>query len=427
MKAHMHLLEEAARRNHRKIGVEQELFYFNSQMSPGSCFWLPHGTRIYNTLIKMIRAEYDERGYQEVITPNVFNFDLWHQSGHAAHYEDDMFTFEVEKQKFAMKPMNCPGHCLVFGNRIRSYRELPLRMAEFGVLHRNELSGALSGLTRVRRFVQDDAHIFCTMDQIESEIQSCLEFMAKIYGVFGFRFELELSTRPEKKLGDDALWDKAEEALSNCLTSFCEDQNAARAEDAAKLTWDINPGDGAFYGPKIDITLYDALNRAFQCATVQLDFQLPSEERFNLHYADKDGTQHRPVIVHRAILGSVERFVAVLCEHVAGKWPFWLSPRQAIVIPISAEKQGAYAQQVRDRLHELGYYCDVDLSSRNIGKKIREAQLSQYNFQLVVGADELENGSVNIRTRDNRRHGTKSLADLEQWLAELRDAKSMEF
>ncbi|NXS01959.1 SYTC protein, partial [Oxylabes madagascariensis] len=297
--------EEAKSRDHRKIGRDQELFFFH-ELSPGSCFFLPKGAYIYNTLIEFIRSEYRKRGFQEVVTPNVFNSKLWMTSGHWQHYSDNMFSFEVEKEIFALKPMNCPGHCLMFDHRPRSWRELPLRLADFGVLHRNELSGALTGLTRVRRFQQDDAHIFCTMEQIEEEIKSCLEFLRTVYDVFGFSFKLNLSTRPEKYLGDIEVWNQAEKQLENSLNAFGE-------------KWELNPGDGAFYGPKIDIQIKDAIGRYHQCATIQLDFQLPV--RFNLTFVSHDGNDKtRPVIIHRAILGSVERMIAILTENYGGKW-----------------------------------------------------------------------------------------------------------
>ncbi|RZC57043.1 hypothetical protein C5167_004348 [Papaver somniferum] len=297
----------------------------------------------------------------------MYNMQLWETSGHAANYKENMFVFEIEKQEFGLKPMNCPGHCLMFDHRVRSYRELPLRLADFGVLHRNEPSGALTGLTRVRRFQQDDAHIFCRESQIKDEVTSVLEF------------------RPEKYLGEISTWDKAESALAEALNEFGR-------------PWKINEGDGAFYGPKIDIGVFDALKRKFQCATLQLDFQLPS--RFNLSYsAEDEALREKPVMIHRAILGSVERMFAILLEHSKGKWPFWLSPRQAIVCPIS-EKSNAYALKLKDQIHKAGYYVDVDITDRKIDKKIREAQLAQYNYMLVVGEAEANNNTVSRRVRD---------------------------
>ncbi|KAA3672769.1 threonyl-tRNA synthetase [Paragonimus westermani] len=330
LKEWRHLQEEAARRDHRKLGIEQKLFFFH-ELSPGSCFFLPAGAHIYNTLISFIRAEYWRRGFQEVITPNIYNSALWETSGHWQHYSDNMFKIDIEKQQFGLKPMNCPGHCLMFAKEIRSHRDLPLRFADFGVLHRNEFSGALTGLTRVRRFQQDDAHIFCREDQIKEEIKSCLDFLRYVYGVFGFSFQLFLSTRPEKFMGEVELWDRAEQQLRESMEEM-------------GLEWELNAGDGAFYGPKIDITIMDALRRRHQCATIQLDFQMPA--RFSLAYAcEGDSSQttndgdakvahevtlthpeanlRRPVIIHRAILGSVERIMAILVESYGGaSWFF---------------------------------------------------------------------------------------------------------
>ncbi|PKA59163.1 Threonine--tRNA ligase, mitochondrial [Apostasia shenzhenica] len=396
LKEYLAMLEEAKKYDHRILGQSQELFFFHP-LSPGSCFFLPYGTRIYNKLMGFIRSQYWERGYDEVVTPNMYNMNLWETSGHAANYKENMFVFEVEKQEFGLKPMNCPGHCLMFEHRVRSYRELPLRLADFGVLHRNELSGALTGLTRVRRFQQDDAHIFCRESQIKDEVKGVLEFISHVYKTFGFTFELELSTRPEKYLGEIETWDKAELALKDALDEFGR-------------PWQYNEGDGAFYGPKIDISVFDALKRKFQCATLQLDFQLP--ERFKLAYsAEDEGKIERPVMIHRAILGSVERMLAILLEHYKGKWPFWLSPRQSIVCPVS-EKSQPYALKVRDEIHGAGFYVDVDTTDRKIQKKVREAQLAQYNYILVVGEEEAKTGQVSVRVRDKSDHSVASLEDL---------------
>ena len=300
--------EEAAKRDHRKIGVQQDLFFFH-ELSPGSCFFQPKGAHIYNKLLTFLKEEYWKRGFQEVISPNIYNAKLWMTSGHWDHYSENMFKINIEKEAFGLKPMNCPGHCIMFDQTTRSYRDLPLRMADFGVLHRNELSGALTGLTRVRRFQQDDAHIFCMPDQIRSEMAGCMAFLKHVYSVFGFTYQLRLSTRPEKFLGDIAVWDQAEADLSASL-------------DEAGLPWKLNPGDGAFYGPKIDITLQDALKRSHQCATIQLDFQLPL--RFNLAFVDEKGEKQHPVMIHRAILGSVERMIAVLTENFGGEAGAWV-------------------------------------------------------------------------------------------------------
>ncbi|KAL2349384.1 hypothetical protein Fmac_003384 [Flemingia macrophylla] len=414
LKEYLHRLEEAKKYDHRILGVKQELilhhewrqFGKRSPLSPGSWFFLPHGARIYNKLMDFIRNQYRDRGYQEVISPNVFNMDLWVQSGHAANYREDMFILEVDMLK------------------------LPLRFADFGVLHRNEASGALSGLTRVRRFQQDDAHIFCRESQIKDEVRKALNFINYVYEIFGFTYELKLSTRPEKYLGDLETWDKAESALkealddfgkpwqshlmtaglavhhrSPCLLLYC----AALFPNYANCLL-LNEGDGAFYGPKIDISVSDALSRKFQCATLQLDFQLP--DRFKLEYSAEDEAKiERPVMIHRAILGSVERMFAILLEHYKGKWPFWLSPRQAIVCPVS-EKSQSYALQVRDQIHQAGYHVDADTTDRKIQKKVREAQLAQYNYILVVGEEETNTGQVSVRVRDKADHKVMSIENL---------------
>ncbi|KAI5679171.1 hypothetical protein M9H77_10121 [Catharanthus roseus] len=389
-------LEEAKKYDHRELTKKQELFFFHP-LSPGSCFFLPHGARVCNKLLEFIKKQYWKRGYEEVWSPNMYNMQLWETSGHAANYRENMFLFEIEKQEFGLKPMNCPGHCLIFDHRVRSYRELPLRLADFGVLHRNEASGALTGLTRVRRFQQDDAHIFCRESQIKDEVKGVLEFISYAYKIFGFTFDLKLSTRPERFLGDLESWDKAEAALADALNEFGK-------------PWQINEGDGAFYGPKIDISVNDAMRRKFQCATLQLDFQLPS--RFNLSYtAEDENKRERPVMIHRAILGSVERMFAILLEHYKGKWPFWLSPRQSIVCPVS-EKSQPYALELRERIHDAGFYVDVDTSDRTIQKKVREAQVAQYNYILVVGEEEANTGQVSVRIRDDAKHSVMSVDDL---------------
>ncbi|KAL8102432.1 hypothetical protein AgCh_027061 [Apium graveolens] len=379
--------EEEKEFDHREISKQQELFFFHP-LSPGSGVFLPHGARIYNKLVEFIRSQYWKRGYEEVITPNMFNMELYETSGHAAKYKDNMFLLEIDEKPFGLKPMNCPGHCLVYNQRPRSYRELPLRLAEFGVLHRNEASGALTGLTRGRRFVQDDAHIFCRESQIKDEVKNVLDFIKYTYDLFGFSFDLKLSTRPEKYLGDLETWEKAETSLAEALNEFGKD-------------WQINEGDGAFYGPKIDISVSDAMLRKYQCATIQLDFLHPI--RFNLSYAAEDeGKRERPVIIHRAILGSLERIFGILVEHYKKKLPFWLSPRQVIVCSVS-EKSQSYALQVKEQIHEAGYYVDIDMSDNELSKKVREAQRSQYNYILVVGVKEASNGKVSVRKRDDKK------------------------
>ncbi|CAD6592889.1 MAG: threonyl-tRNA synthetase [Alectoria sarmentosa] len=437
MTAHKKFLEEASKRDHRKIGAEQELFFFDD-VSPGNAFFLPHGTIIFNALQKLLRSEYQKRGYQEVQTPNMYDVDLWKISGHWQHYRDDMFSLEVEKKKWALKPMNCPGHCIIFGHRERSYRELPLRMADFGVLHRNEASGALNGMTRVRRFQQDDTHIFCTQDQITQEIEGLFDFLKCIYGLFGFPFKLELSTRPEKYLGDLETWEIAESKLKEALDEFTASGGGQ---------WELNEGDGAFYGPKIDIGISDALKREFQCATIQLDFQLP--QNFELEYMtaetgskpkatesvdakpdDAAGSSSkpkapgpgraRPVMIHRAIVGSFERFIAIMTEHFAGKWPFWLSPRQVLVIPVMPTVND-YVEEVQHLLRAQKMHADIDISGNTMKKKILTGQLAQYNFIFVVGAQEKESRSVNIRNRDDQETQSKGeLIPLDEAMRKLK-------
>ncbi|BEI85018.1 hypothetical protein CcaverHIS002_0504190 [Cutaneotrichosporon cavernicola] len=405
------LQEEAAKRDHRKIGLQQELFFF-SDLSPGSPFMLPLGMRIYNALMKFVREEYHKRGFVEVGTPNMFNSKLWQTSGHWEHYSKDMFLLKVEEEQFALKPMNCPGHCVAFDHRERSYKELPLRMAEFGVLHRNEASGALSGMTRVRRFVQDDAHIFCTVDQIGDELLGAIDFLDAIYKPFGFDYKVGLSTRnPEKWMGDLEVWNKAEASLKDVL------------ETKMPGKWHINEGDAAFYGPKLDFDLTDALGRKWQCGTIQLDFQLP--ERFDLSYrgpeqpnADGTGNFHRPVMIHRAILGSIERFLAIITENCAGRWPFWLSPRQVVVIPVAALYRD-YAVKVAKAFSDAEIYAEADLSDNTLNKKIRNAQTHQWNFIMVVGQDELDAGAVNIRNRDDEVQGREETVKLEDAIVKL--------
>uniref|UniRef100_A0A8C8UK64 threonine--tRNA ligase n=1 Tax=Peromyscus maniculatus bairdii TaxID=230844 RepID=A0A8C8UK64_PERMB len=417
--------EEAELRDHRRVGKEQELFFFH-ELSPGSCFFLPRGTRVYNALVAFIRAEYARRGFSEVKTPTLFSTKLWEQSGHWEHYRADMFSLKppgtngpdssqsghparCPKDTLALKPMNCPAHCLMFAHRPRSWRELPVRLADFGVLHRAEASGSLGGLTRLWRFQQDDAHIFCAPDQLEAEIRGCLDFLRSVYAVLGFSFRLALSTRPSGFLGEPRLWDQAEQVLQQALEEFGE-------------PWDLNPGDGAFYGPKIDVHLRDALGRPHQCGTIQLDFQLPL--RFDLQYKGQAGSLERPVLIHRAVLGSVERMLGVLAESYGGKWPLWLSPVQVVVIPVGTEQE-EYARQVQQCLQAAGLVGDLDDadSGLTLSRRVRRAQLAHYNFQFVVGQREQSKRTVNIRTRDNQRLGERGLTESVQRLLELQNAR----
>jgi len=421
MKEYLKFREEAEKRDHRKVGKDQQLFFFH-ELSPGSCFFLPHGAKIYNKLIEFIRAEYRKRGFSEVITPNMFNVNLWHTSGHWQNYQENMFQVTVEKETHALKPMNCPGHCLMFKHRERSYRELPIRFADFGVLHRNELSGALGGLTRVRRFCQDDAHIFCRPDQIIDEMRGCLEFLKHVYGIFGFTFSLKLSTRPEKYLGELEVWNEAERQLQVALEEFGQ-------------PWELNPGDGAFYGPKIDITIMDAHKRRHQCATIQLDFQLPI--RFDLEFRNAVSAEEssvdnvnselvRPVIIHRAILGSIERMFAILVESFGQNWPFWLSPRQAMVIPVS-HANDEYARAAQKQLYDAGFEVDVDCSDLTLNKKIRNAETGFYSFIFVVGNKEAEQGTINVRkANDDGSDLVLPLEDVIQRLKNLSESKTRE-
>uniref|UniRef100_A0A8C0S7J7 threonine--tRNA ligase n=1 Tax=Canis lupus familiaris TaxID=9615 RepID=A0A8C0S7J7_CANLF len=376
-------------------------------------------------LRQLFKAEYTRRGFSEVKTPTLFSAKLWELSGHWEHYQEDMFVLQPpgsdrlasslsvcstshSTDTLALKPMNCPAHCLMFAHRPRSWRELPLRLADFGVLHRAEASGSLGGLTRLRCFQQDDAHIFCAPDQLEEEIQGCLDFLRSVYAVLGFSFRLALSTRPSGFLGESCLWDQAEQVLQRALEEFGE-------------PWDLKPGDGAFYGPKIDVHLHDALGRPHQCGTIQLDFQLPL--RFDLQYKGQAGVLEHPVLIHRAVLGSVERMLGVLAESYGGKWPLWLSPFQVVVIPVGAEQE-EYAREAQQRLQAAGLVCDLDADSGlTLSRRVRRAQLAHYNFQFVVGQKEQSKKTVNIRTRDNRQLGERDLTEAVQRLLELQNTR----
>ena len=393
LKDHLHMLEEAEKRDHRKLGTALDLFSFH-EVSPGSPFFHPKGTFIFNTLTNFLRSEYAKRGYQEVITPQVFHKELWETSGHWQHYQQNMFLTTMDNQQASIKPMNCPTHALIFKTNTHSYRELPIRLADFGALHRNEVRGTLGGLFRARKFHQDDAHIFCAEEQIESEIHKLIDFVRFLYQTtFGFQFHVELSTKPESALGSEALWNKAENSLKAAL-------------EHAGLKYNVNPGDGAFYGPKIDFHIKDALGRSWQCATIQLDFNQP--QRFGLEYDGADGKRHQPVMIHRALFGSLERFIGVLIEHYAGRMPLWLNPNQVVLIPI-ADRHADYCKEAAMALRDFGLRVDVNDSSETTGKKIREAQVAQYSYILIVGDVELKNKTVNVRTRDEKVHGEKKI------------------
>ncbi|SDL84994.1 threonine--tRNA ligase [Sediminibacillus halophilus] len=381
LQAYFEYLQEAENRNHRKLGRELNLFMF-SEEAPGMPFYLPNGQFVRNQLEAFLRNIQYQYGYQEVRTPFMMNQRLWERSGHWNHYKDNMYFSEVDDQRFALKPMNCPGHMLIFKDKLRSYRELPIRMAEFGQVHRHEFSGALNGLLRVRTFCQDDAHIFVTPNKIEEEITSVLNLIDEVYNTFGFDYSIELSTRPENSMGDESLWDKAEAALKNVLEKLDYD-------------YQINEGDGAFYGPKIDVHIKDALNRSHQCATVQLDFQMP--ELFDLSYVDEDNQKVRPVVIHRAVFGSIDRFLGILIEHFAGSFPAWLAPVQVKLIPVSSAVHGDYAVEVQNRLQTEGVRAEVDLREEKVGYKMREAQVKKIPYILVVGDRERDSQSINVR------------------------------
>ncbi|RFB61942.1 threonine--tRNA ligase [Bacillus thuringiensis] len=381
LEEYLHFVEEAAKRNHRKLGNELELFMF-SEEAPGMPFYLPKGQMIRNELEAFLRGIQKEYNYQEVRTPFMMNQEVWEKSGHWGHYKDNMYFSEVDNKSFALKPMNCPGHMLMFKNKLHSYRELPIRMCEFGQVHRHEFSGALNGLLRVRTFCQDDAHLFVTPKQIEDEIKSVMAQIDYVYKTFGFEYEVELSTRPEDSMGDDKLWEQAEAALENVLQSL-------------NYKYRLNEGDGAFYGPKIDFHIKDALNRSHQCGTIQLDFQMP--EKFDLNYIDENNDKKRPVVIHRAVLGSLDRFLAILIEHFGGAFPAWVAPVQVKVIPVSNAVHEQYANEIALKLAQAGVRVEQDARDEKLGYKIREAQMQKVPYVLVIGDKEMENGAVNVR------------------------------
>ena len=394
LEAHLKMLEEAKKRDHRRLGKELGLFML-SDYGPGFPFFLPKGIILKNTLLDHWRKVHKKNGYTEISTPIILNRVLWETSGHWEHYHDDMFTLTTEDGEFAIKPMNCPGSIIVYQSEPRSYRDLPLRLAELGIVHRNEKSGQLHGLMRVRCFTQDDSHTYITQDQIKDEVRRIVEIVDGMYKLFNFKYGVELSTRPEDSMGTDEEWAAAENGLKEAL-------------DALGLPYTINEGDGAFYGPKIDFHLVDCLGRTWQCATIQLDFQLP--QRFELEYMGEDGKKHRPIMIHRVVFGSVERFIGILTEHFAGAFPTWLAPVQVKVLPIS-DKFEAYARQVEEQLDAVGIRAETDLRSEKIGYKIREAQLQKIPYMLVVGQKEEEAGMVSVRSRFAGDEGQKTLQE----------------
>lgn len=395
LETHLHNMEEAKKRDHRKLGKELKLFTFADE-GPGFPFFLPKGVILKNTLIDFWRKLHYEAGYVEVETPIMLNKKLWETSGHWYHYKENMYTSMIDNEEFALKPMNCPGGMLVYKSESHSYRDFPMRVGELGRVHRHELSGALHGLMRVRAFTQDDAHIFMLPEQIKSEIKGVVELIDKVYSIFGFKYHVELSTRPEDSMGSDEEWNMAEDSLKGAL-------------DDLNLPYVINEGDGAFYGPKIDFHLEDSIGRTWQCGTIQLDFQLP--QRFELEYVGSDGEKHRPIVIHRVVFGSIERFIGILIEHFAGKFPTWLAPVQVKVLPIS-DKFNEYSQSVRKKLSESGIRCEIDERSEKIGYKIREARNERVPYIVVIGEKEEKEKNISLRSRKNGDEGAVSVDEL---------------
>ena len=401
LEAYLHMLEEAEKRDHRKLGKQLGLFML-SDYGPGFPFFLPNGMIIRNTLIDYWREVHRKYGYQEVMTPMIMNRQLWETSGHWDHYKENMYFTKIDGEDYAIKPMNCPGGMLVYANEPHSYKELPLRVGELGLVHRHELSGALHGLFRVRCFTQDDAHIFMTPNQIEDVIQETIRLFDEVYATFGLTYHAELSTRPDNSMGDDATWEMTTSALRKAMDDF-------------GLKYSINEGDGAFYGPKIDFHLKDSIGRTWQCGTIQLDMLLP--EKFNLTYTGEDGQKHRPVMIHRVVYGSIERFIGILIENYAGAFPAWLAPEQVRVMPIT-DKYNEYAKQIVDKLESQKIRAHLDDRNEKIGYKIREAQVKKVPYMLIVGEKEVESGTVSVRSRDNGEQGAMAV---DEFIAKLQD------
>lgn len=404
--AHLEMLEEAKKRDHRRLGRELDLFSLHGE-GPGFPFFHHNGMIVIEELLSFWREQHRRAGYEEIRTPLILNRELWEQSGHWEHFREDMYFTRIDGEDFAVKPMNCPGAMLVYRSRMHSYRDLPRRIAELGLVHRHELSGTLQGLLRVRSFTQDDAHLFITPHQIESEVAAIIDMVDYFYRIFGFGYRVELSTRPEKAMGSVEMWDRAEATLERVLQE-------------KGLSYRINEGDGAFYGPKIDFHLEDCLGRSWQCSTIQLDYQMP--EKFDLTYIGADGEKHRPVVIHRVIFGAIERFLALLIEHYAGAFPLWLAPRQVVVIPIT-EKQHDYAAEVCTALRDGSFRADLDDRNEKVGYKIREAQLKKIPYMLIVGAREAESNMVAVRHREKGDLGPRPLADFIERLKQERKEK----
>lgn len=407
LEEHLQRIEEAKKRDHRKLGRELELFSIEEE-GPGFPFYLPNGMVVRNELEQFWREQHRRAGYQEIRTPIILNRELWERSGHWDHYQENMYFTKIDENDYAIKPMNCPGAMLVYRNKLRSYKDLPLRLAELGLVHRHEKSGVLHGMMRVRAFTQDDSHVFMTLDQIESELANRIDLVDHFYQTFGFSYHVELSTRPENSMGSDEAWEMAESALQKVL-------------DEKQVPYTVNPGDGAFYGPKIDFHLTDCLGRSWQCATIQLDFQMP--EKFELYYIGEDGGRHTPVTVHSVAFGAIERFLAILIEHYAGAFPLWLAPVQVKVLPIT-DRAHAYAKEVYQELFDAGIRVELDDRSEKIGLKIREAQLAKIPYMLVIGDREAEDKVVAVRQREQGDLGTRALpeliAELQEMIAERR-------
>ena len=402
------LQKEIERRDHRKIGREMDLFSFHEE-GPGFPFFHPNGMILMNELLDWWRGVLDERGYGEIKTPLIMNEELWHRSGHWDHYKENMYFTKIDEEDYAIKPMNCPGSVLTYASNQHSYRDLPIRLAEFGQVHRHELSGTLHGLFRVRTFTQDDAHVYCLPSQIKDEVYKMIDLADLLYSTFGFKYSLELSTRPDDYMGELADWDFAEEQLKAAL-------------EERGIDYELNPGDGAFYGPKIDFHLEDAAKREWQCGTIQLDFQLP--QNFDLTYVDENGEKQRPVMLHRALLGSVERFIGVLTEHFAGRFPLWLNPEQVVIIPVS-DKFLDTAEKLQGEIKEAGFRVSVDARSEGVGYKIRQAQLMRANYMLVVGEKEESSKLLTVRNRDGEEISDVSVDSFIEELNKERDSKSV--
>lgn len=407
LQEYLDLLEEAKKRDHKKLGKELELFMIAPE-GPGFPFFLPKGMILRNVLEDFWRKIHTEHGYVEIKTPMILNEELWHRSGHWDHYKENMYTTKIDDVDYGVKPMNCPGGMIVYKNTMHSYRDLPIRAGELGLVHRHEKSGELNGLFRVRCFTQDDAHIFCLPSQIEEEISNVIQLVNEVYSIFGFKYEIELSTRPEDSMGSDEQWELAEGALKKVLKDL-------------DLKYELNEGDGAFYGPKIDFHIRDCLGRSWQCGTIQLDFQMP--ERFDLTYIGEDGEKHRPVMLHRVIFGSIERFIGILIEHFAGAFPVWLSPVQVKILPIT-DKEHEYSYKLQKEMQEKGIRVVVDDRSEKTGYKIREAQLEKVPYMLVVGPKEVEQNLVAVRSRQNGDEGTCALEEFVQKILEEIETKA---